>query len=190
MGLAEEEPRFARWFGALTPEGRAALLASPRGFDAPAVAGETALRRLFHFDQTSWLGDNLLERGDRMTMAVSIEARMPFLDERLVAAVAGWPDRARLGKRALRAAMAPLLPARTIARRKVGFRAPMDHWFRGELRDWLRDHLVGASSRTAGLYRRPELERVLAAHAGGQDGHGKLLWSLLALEVFYREYGL
>ena len=190
MGLEAESDRFARWFGALSPAGRGALLATPAvQVMAPPIAGSSVLRRLFHFDQTSWLPDNLLERGDRIAMAASIETRMPFLDQDLVALVSRWPDARRLNKQVLRAAVAPLLPAHTVRRRKVGFRPPMDDWLRGALRPWLMDLLTGPSSRTLGLYRRQALDAVLAQHQAGTGGHGKLLWSLLALEVFHREYG-
>jgi asparagine synthase (glutamine-hydrolysing) len=191
LGLRDEPVRFARWFGALDPEERRELLAGPEHpFAAPEVKGTTALRRIFHFDQTSWLPDNLLERGDRVTMAASIEARMPFLDQKLVALVSSLPDSQRLNKNLLRAAAADLVPARTIQRKKVGFRAPTGEWLRGGLKPFLLDNLLGPSSRTRHYYRPAALDRIIAEHMSRRIEHEKLLWTLLSLELFHREYAL
>src|SRR3546814_18576057 len=86
FGLRDLEERMPRWFGALSFAERAALSAMPGPGRAPdprpfaVAAGQSALRRVLYFDQTSWLPDNLLARGDRMTMAASIEARLPSLE--------------------------------------------------------------------------------------------------------------
>jgi asparagine synthase (glutamine-hydrolysing) len=191
MGLRDEADRFARWFGALEPAERRALLAVPPvGFAAPEVHGTTALRRIFHFDQTSWLPDNLLERGDRVTMAASIEARMPFLDQNLVALVSTLPDGQRLNKTLLRKVAADLVPAHTIRRKKVGFRAPTGEWLRGRLKPFLLDNLTGPSSRTNHYYHPAALNRVIDEHMSGRVEHEKLLWTMLSLELFHREYSL
>src|SRR5262249_38884005 len=98
FGLREPRERLPRWFGALNLAERDSLLArngAKRPIDGrPFCVAEdqTPLRRILYFDQTSWLPDNLLERGDRMTMAASIEARMPFMDHELAALVTRWPD--------------------------------------------------------------------------------------------------
>ena len=191
MGLRDEADRFARWFGALDPAERRVLLAPPPvGFAAPEVRGATALRRIFHFDQTSWLPDNLLERGDRVTMAASIEARMPFLDQNLVALVSTLPDSQRLNKTLLRKVAADLVPAHTIRRKKVGFRAPTGEWLRGRLKSFLLDNLAGPSSRTGQYYHPAALNRVIDEHMRGNVSHEKLLWTMLSLELFHREYRL
>src|SRR3989441_8953686 len=92
----------------------------------------SALRKMLYFDQTSWLPDNLLERGDRMTMAASIEARVPFLDHELAAFVSSLPDRFRVrglqSKWVLREAGKQLIPECILARPKVGFRVPVNEW--------------------------------------------------------------
>lgn len=191
MGLRDETARFAQWFGALSPEARRDLLALPAvAFDPPESAGETPLRRLFHFDQTSWLPDNLLERGDRVTMAASIEARSPFLDQHLVELVSSLPDRARLGKDLLRRVAADLVPAHTVRRRKVGFRAPTSEWLRRGLKAFLLDNLLGPSSRTRHYYHAAALDRIIGEHMSRRVDHGKLLWTILSLELFHREYAL
>jgi len=200
LGLARFDERMPRWFGASSPEEREALVslgphaAAKNGVQFDTPDGNTALRRILYFDQTSWLPDNLLERGDRMTMAASLEARMPFLDQELVAFVSSLPDAQRVHgsttKRILRRAMKRLLPAAILERPKVGFRVPVHEWFRGPLRDYLYDHLTGPDSRTRAYYHRDALERTLADHTAGRQNQEKLLWSLLSLEIWHREYGM
>lgn len=119
---------------------------------------------------------------------------MPFMDHEFAATASRLPDAARLaghtGKWALRQAAAELIPPHILTRPKVGFRVPVDVWFRGPLRDYLRDHLLGADARTADYFRRDALVRVVDAHIGNRQNHEKLLWLLLNLELWHRQYGL
>ncbi len=200
LNLDDWRERYVRWFGALdcAERRRLSLLkvhAAPARddlppFDADPDAG--ALRRALYFDQTSWLPDNLLERGDRMTMAASIEARVPFLDHKLVEFVSSLPDKLRVDelrrKRVLREAAKSLLPAPILKRPKVGFRVPVTEWFAGGMREYLLDHLSGPSSLTRSYYDRDLLDRVLDEHLRGRQTHDKLLWTLLTLEIWHREY--
>ncbi len=198
LGLSAPSDRQPRWFGALAPAERAELLAHPAPLDAgvdpaPFAAGNTSvLRRALYFDQLSWLPDNLLERGDRVTMAASLEARMPFLDHRLATYVASLPDdrrlRGRTTKWLLRRAMERILPPEILTRPKIGFRVPVEAWFRGKLQGWLRDCLTGPDSRTRDLYQPAVLSRLIDEHAHGQVNHEKLLWWLLTVELFRRRY--
>jgi len=199
LGLGDWNERMARWFGALSPRERSALVSfhpavatsSPPDIQNPD-SPNTALRKILYFDQTSWLPDNLLERGDRMTMAASIEARMPFMDHELAAFVSTLPDnmrvRGRTTKWILREAMKRMLPADILARPKVGFRVPGNEWFRGPMKGYLYDHLTGTGSRTYGYYSRPALDKILSDHVNGLQNHEKLLWCLLNLELWHREY--
>lgn len=127
-----------------------------------------------------------------MTMAASIESRVPFLDHPLVEFVSTLPDSFRVrgfhGKWILRQAGKRLLPERILKRRKVGFRVPVDKWFRGEMRDFLADHLQSASSLTRAYYCPRILDTVLADHLNGRQNHEKLLWTLLNLEIWQRQY--
>ena len=200
LAIQSRARRMPRWFGALSDEECARLLTLPLPLDgAPcalqsAAAGVSALRAILYFDQTSWLPDNLLERGDRMTMGASIEARMPFLDHKLVEFVSSLPDTWRVRglstKRILRLAMQRLLPAHILQRPKVGFRVPVNEWFRTSMRDYLLENLTGTDSRTRDYYRPQELQRVLREHIDGRQNHEKLLWCLLSLEIWQREFGL
>lgn len=200
LSLGNFNERMPHWFGALNNAERSQLIAfqKPNGvtgsdqFDTTAANSD--LRRILYFDQTSWLPDNLLERGDSMTMAASLEARMPFLDHELAAMASALPDNFRVRgqdtKWILRQAARRFLPAAIIGRPKVGFRVPVNEWFRGEMRDYLQDHLLGPDSRTSAYYRRDVLTKIFAEHMQGRHNHEKLLWSLLNLEIWKREYGL
>ncbi|PLX84656.1 MAG: asparagine synthase (glutamine-hydrolyzing) [Desulfuromonas sp.] len=203
LGLDHDHDRLPRWFGALSHREREQLVAfrpSPKmdpAFSGPPFdveSGNSALRRILYFDQTSWLPDNLLERGDRMTMAASLEARMPFMDHELAAFASSLPDRFRVRGRQtkwiLREAMKRILPESILERPKVGFRVPVNEWFRGPMRDYLCDHLTGPGSLTR-LYYRPEaLNAILDEHVKGRQNHEKLLWTLLNLEIWHRQYGV
>ena len=199
LNIKDWRERYVRWFGALSvaERDRLAVLrpacAVPTGaapFDAEPR--NSSLRRMLYFDQTSWLPDNLLERADRMTMAASLESRVPFLDHELAAFVSSLPDRFRVRGRTtkwiLRAAARNLLPGRILTRPKVGFRVPVGNWFRGPMRDFLAGHLQGAASMTRAYYDTRVLDGILADHWSGRQNSEKLLWALLNLELWHRHY--
>ena len=127
-----------------------------------------------------------------MTMAASLEARMPFMDHELASYVSNLPDHWRVRrfetKRILRAAMRRLLPRTILERPKVGFRVPVNEWFRSSMRDYLLDHLTGTDSRTAVYYHRGALQQVLDDHIQGRHNHEKLLWTMLNLEIWHRTF--
>ncbi len=199
LGIEDWRERYVRWFGALSVAERDELAirkfqrtASPESAPFDADPRNSSLRRMLYFDQTSWLPDNLLERADRMTMAASLEARVPFLDHELAAFVSSLPDRFRIRgwrtKWILRAAARTLLPERILARPKVGFRVPVNKWFRGPMREMLTSHLQGSASITRDYYGAKVLDGVLADHLEGRKNSEKLLWTLLNLEIWHRQY--
>ena len=201
LRLADRRERLPRWFGALSAAERCRLTRltapplSPRSCPSlDSAPGNSALRGILYFDQTSWLPDNLLERGDRMTMAASLEARMPFMDHQLAAFVSGladeWRVRGLTTKRILREAMRRVLPAEILERPKIGFRVPVNEWFRGSMRGYLTEHLLGPQSRTRDYYHPEALRAYVDEHTTGRQNHEKLLWSLLTLEIWHRELGL
>jgi asparagine synthase (glutamine-hydrolysing) len=198
--IGDWRERYVRWFGALD---RAACdrLAGPALNGSPvldgrvpfdAAPGTSSLRRMLYFDQMSWLPDNLLERGDRMTMAASVEARVPFLDHRLAEYVSTLPDELRVRglrtKWILRQAGRELIPKRIRKRPKVGFRVPVNEWFRGDMREFLLEHLASSSSLTRAYYNGAVLDGLLDEHLKGRQNHEKLLWMLLNLEIWQRAY--
>jgi asparagine synthase (glutamine-hydrolysing) len=199
LGLEDREERYVRWFGALSNAERGRLShlrlnGEPhyRQAQFDSAPENTMLRRILYFDQTSWLPDNLLERGDRMSMAASIEARVPFLDHELAAFVSALPDcyrvRGRQTKWVLREAMKQLLPEAILNRPKVGFRVPINEWLRSSMRDFLIDHLQSSNSMTRDYFDQRELNRIVDEHMTCKQNHEKLLWSLLNLEIWHRLY--
>lgn len=195
LNIEDAAERHARWFGALNHAERANLSVLREGGPyLPLAVDEqnSALRRILHFDQSSWLPDNLLERGDRMTMAASIEARVPFLDHKLAEFVSALPDRLRVRgfrtKWILRQAGQRIIPANILKRPKVGFRVPVNDWFRHEMRDFLLEHLQSSRSLTRAYFNPKALDTVLGNHLSGRHNHEKLLWSLLNLEIWHRQY--
>jgi len=197
IGIESFEERMPRWFGALSKEELAELLVLKATVKHPEVinfsrTSNSPLRRILCFDQNSWLPDNLLERGDKMTMAASIEARMPFMDHELAEFVATLPDKFRVrGKTTkwiLRQAMKQIVPETILNRPKIGFKVPIDEWFRDPMRDYLYEHLTGPDSLTKEYYQVAVLEKILADHVSGRQNHEKLLWSLLNLEIWHRQY--
>jgi asparagine synthase (glutamine-hydrolysing) len=199
LNIEDWPERYARWFGACSRREREELTVlrvngDGRG-DAPPFDTEpnnSTLRRILYSDQTSWLPDNLLERGDRMTMAASIESRVPFLDHELAGFVSSLPDSYRVKglktKWVLREAGKSLIPEQILNRPKVGFRVPVNRWFQGPMKGYLRDHLQGADSKTRGYFDPQVLDRVVGDHVEGRQNHEKLLWALLNLEIWHRQY--
>jgi asparagine synthase (glutamine-hydrolysing) len=197
MGERDPSLRARLWFGGIAHAERERLV----GHSAPVLPPDTlpfsiatgsALRRTLFFDQTSWLPDNLLERGDRMMMAGGIEGRMPFMDTRLAAFAATLPDSFLLGerggKRILRAAMRDVLPKDILSRKKVGFRVPFHAWFRDRLREPLRDMLLGSSAQIAKLCDRTTMQRFFNDHLEGRRNNERILWTLANLELFLQAY--
>ncbi|MGB3898855.1 MAG: asparagine synthase (glutamine-hydrolyzing) [Mesorhizobium sp.] len=195
-GIRDRQARMVAWFGGANSDQAAALYAGPRQARAldplpfAADGAASALKRMLHFDQTSWLPDNLLERGDRMMMAGSIEGRMPFMDVGLAELAARFPDAfltgAPKGKRVLRALAAKLLPRDIIERRKVGFRVPVEQWFRTGLSAELRDLLQSGDATVRRVCNGAEIDRLLGEHLESRHNHEKVLWALANLEQFFR----
>lgn len=195
-GIRDSQARMAAWFGGADADQAEALYAGlPQSrsldlFPFASADATSALKRMLHFDQTSWLPDNLLERGDRMMMAGSVEGRMPFMDVGLAELVARFPDAfltgAPKGKRVLRALADKLLPKEIIGRKKVGFRVPVEHWFRTGMSDQLRDLLQSGGAAVRQVCNAREIDRLMKEHLDGVQNHEKILWALANLEQFFR----
>ncbi|HEY5048989.1 MAG TPA: asparagine synthase (glutamine-hydrolyzing) [Rhizomicrobium sp.] len=199
LGERDTSLRMRAWFGSAFGLDRERLIGTSGILTPPdrlpvSMQNASPLRRMLYFDQTSWLPDNLLERGDRMMMAGSIEGRMPFMDTKLAAVAARIPDRflvgGRGGKRVLRAALRSSLPSQILHRRKIGFRVPFHDWFRGPYRDILRDMLTSQDSRVAQICDASAVHGYLNAHLEGQQNNERILWTLVNLEMFLRTFKL
>jgi asparagine synthase (glutamine-hydrolysing) len=159
-------------------------------FDRPG-AGASLLDRLLYADLKTYLVE-LLMKQDQMSMAASIESRVPFLDHVLVEFAASLPDEWKLsgwtGKRVLREAMKGTLPAAVLDRPKMGFPVPFDHWMRGGWNDVAADVLLDRRSRERGLIQPVNVARLLADHAAGRVNEATRIWSLLNLELWFRTF--
>jgi asparagine synthase (glutamine-hydrolysing) len=169
---------------------RAAYGASREFFDRPN-GSSTMLDRLLYTDLKTYLVE-LLMKQDQMSMAASIESRVPFLDHKLVEFAAGLPARMKLRgfktKWVLREAVREILPAEILSRPKMGFPVPFGVWMQGAWGNVARDVLLDSRSRDRGIVEPAAVERLIAAHAAGQVQGGDALWSLLNLELWYRTH--
>src|SRR4051812_645812 len=159
-------------------------------FDLPN-GRSTTLDRLLYTDMKTYLVE-LLMKQDQMSMAASIESRVPFLDHRLVEFAAGLPPRMKLRrfttKWILREAVREILPAEILNRKKMGFPVPFGIWMRGPWQDVARDVLLDVRSRQRGIIEPAAVERLISSHAAGATDGGDAIWSLLNLELWYRTH--
>jgi asparagine synthase (glutamine-hydrolysing) len=158
--------------------------------ELPLMEGRSTLSKVLHANFKSYLPDDLLVKADRCTMANSLEARAPFLDRELVEYVAALPDHLKLRgsttKFILRQACADLLPPAVQRRGKMGFGVPLGTWFRGELRDYMRDLLLAPDARYRGMLSESYVRDVVTRHLSGDANLGHQLWSLLCFEQWLR----
>ncbi len=164
--------------------------ASMAHFEAPN-GGSTLLDRLLYADIKTYLVE-LLMKQDQMSMAASIESRVPFLDHKLVEFAARLPDTWKLSglttKRVLREAMKGLLPDSILNRPKMGFPVPFAQWTRDGWNDVVRDVLLDRRARERGIIEPTAVDALLHDHAAGRTAGGDRLWSLFNLELWYRTY--
>ena len=161
----------------------AAHVARGRGLAFPA--------RLQHLDVATYLPGDILTKVDRMSMAHSIEARVPLLDHTLVEFAAGLPADLAFGdgagKYLFKRAVAGLVPEPILKRPKKGFSVPLTFWFTEGLADYLGDHLLGPGSLAHGWLDRPATERLFTRfRQSGRREYLAQLWSLLVFELWHR----
>jgi asparagine synthase (glutamine-hydrolysing) len=149
------------------------------------------LSRLQSFDIKRYLPLDILTKVDRMSMAHSIEARVPLLDHKLAEFAATIPAEMRLKgpttKYMFKRAMRSMLPAEIINRPKRGFAIPLGRWFRGQLRDFVRDLLLSDTCRRRGILDPAYVTQLLERHDAGRDLHLHL-WTLVSFELWCRAF--
>lgn len=159
--------------------GEDAMIATMRG--APARTGLDAAQ---YADIHHWLPGDILTKVDRTSMAVSLEAREPLLDHRLIEFAATLPPALRIrggqGKWLMKKALEPYLPKDILYRPKMGFVTPVSAWFRGDLAD--EGAALARSPILLQWFDRGALERLAGDHRAGRSEHGRTLWQLLMLE--------
>lgn len=158
------------------------------------VQDSDPLNQMLYIDSKTWLPDDLLIKADKMTMAASVELRVPFLDHRLVEFAARLPTackiKGRTTKYLLKQVVEPYLPCEVVHRPKKGFPVPVAMWFRGGLYEVAQDVLLGPNSRIVNYLRRAELATLLQRHKSGDGDFSSELWGLLVLEYWFQRFGV
>jgi asparagine synthase (glutamine-hydrolysing) len=153
------------------------------------VEGLDPLTKALYFEAKTFL-HGLLVVEDKVSMAHSLEARVPFLDNELVDLALKIPSRVKHGddggKRLLRRAMKGLLPDEILDKRKQGFSPPDQSWYRGPTMDYIREILLDPRSLNRGYFQPAYIRRVLDEHLAGRVNHRLLIWSLLCFEWWNR----
>ena len=147
------------------------------------------LHRLLYSDIKTYLVE-LLMKQDQMSMAASVESRVPFLDHRLVEFTATIPAKymtqGMAGKFILKGAVEDLLPKAIVHRQKMGFPTPWAYWLAGTFQDSLLRLLMEPRTFERGLFRAEAVRRLFAEHMSGHRDHGNRIWRLLNLELWFR----
>jgi asparagine synthase (glutamine-hydrolysing) len=143
-------------------------------------------------DTMTYLPNDLLVKVDIASMAVSLEARSPFLDHHVIEFAASLPEKYKLRglttKYLLKRVLKRLLPAEILERPKMGFGVPIGHWFRNEMQGFLREILLSEKSAKRGLFKPEAVKRMVDEHTSGQQDFAHHLWSLLMLELWFERF--
>ena len=199
----DEATRYANWFPLFNKDMKAALLSEDSTSETDATRTDQVfaqhlartdavapMNRMLYVDTKLWLVDFLLLRGDKLTMAASLEARVPFLDHKLVEFAAVLPPHLKLKgltrKYLLKEVSRSWLPDEIVNRWKEGFPIPISLWFRNEARTFVHDILAPAAIRRRGLFAPHYVERLLEEHQSGFADHSNLLWGLASVELWHR----
>ncbi len=142
--------------------------------------GSDTLNRLLHVDSEVFLPDDLMVKNDRMTMAHSLEARVPFTDPELTEYLARIPGKTKMPgfcrKHLMRAALKGSLPPEILSRRKIGLEMPYSRWLTADLKDLLLDYLAPARVAETGLFRPEPIQGFVEEHLAMRHDHGRALW--------------
>jgi asparagine synthase (glutamine-hydrolysing) len=192
-----------RWMAFLGPDEKArlyrpALREALAGSDTAslfvpyfqAVAGADPLTQQQFVDVKTYLPDNILTKLDRMSMAVSLEARVPLLDHRIVEFAFALPTHQKLGwnkrKVLLQRVMSARLPPEVLNKPKQGFSVPLKHWLCAELRPLMHDLLSPSTLRRRGDFEPAVVASWIDEHLAGRANHSHRLWALMVFELWLR----
>ena len=143
-----------------------------------------------YLDFKTYLPGDILTKVDRASMAHALEVRVPLLDHKLVEWVSGLPSSYKLqgsqGKFIFKKTLEPLLPNDILYRQKKGFSIPLASWFRGPLRQHVREALTGARMAETGIFNMRFVSELVEQHQSGKSDHSAAIWSLLMFESFLR----
>ena len=145
---------------------------------------------LLYADIKTYLHE-LLMKQDQMSMATSIESRVPFLDHKLVEFTAKMPDAMKLRggttKYVLRESMKGVLPEKILSRSKMGFPVPIGRWFRGPFKSVIDEYVLSERALSRGIFAPDFVRHIVSLHQAGED-HSERLWSLLNFEMWLRRF--
>lgn len=155
------------------------------------TTASSLLNRLLYADIKTYLHE-LLMKQDQMSMAASIESRVPFLDHKLVEFTSGLPERMKLRgnttKYILREAMKTLLPEEILARPKMGFPVPIGSWFRGAFSHVIDEYVLSERAIRRGIFDSSFVTSLVKRHQLGGEDHAERLWSLVNFEIWQRQF--
>jgi asparagine synthase (glutamine-hydrolysing) len=158
-------------------------------FKSAAEYGD--LNKMLYVDTKTWLPDDLLVKADKMTMANSVELRVPFLDHKVLEFAAGLPAnfkmRAFTTKYLAKRALSARVPQEILDRRKAGFPVPYESWLRDDLKGWLRDVLLDRKTLNRGYFEKKAIQDLLETDQRS-GGYSKELFSLAVLELWHRAF--
>ena len=198
-----ESARFANWFPMFADDAKAQLLLATHKDMHDSAAGTFAqhlsqcaapnsLQRMLYVDSKLWLPDYLLLRGDKLTMANSLEARVPLLDHHLVEFAAQLPAAYKLHgnerKYLLKKVARKLLPSEVIDRKKQGFPIPIEQWLRREAKHLVDDCLSRESLQRREFFAIEYVQRLVSEHTQGYADHATELWGMISLEMWMRKF--
>jgi asparagine synthase (glutamine-hydrolysing) len=143
-------------------------------------------------DQMTYLPNDLLVKVDIATMAVSLEARSPFLDHHVIEFAASLPPKLKLrgltSKYLLKKVLRKLLPTENLNRRKMGFGVPIGHWFRGKMQPFLREVILSDKALRRGLFKPEAVRQLVELHVRRERDYSHQLWTLLMLELWFNRF--
>jgi asparagine synthase (glutamine-hydrolysing) len=143
-------------------------------------------------DTMTYLPNDLLVKMDIASMSVSLEARSPFLDHKLMEFAASLPEKYKLRrlttKYLLKRVLKGLVPEENLTRGKMGFGVPIGHWFRGVMQPFLRETLLSEKARSRGLFKPEAVRGLIDQHVSHKQDHSHRLWSLLMLELWFERF--
>jgi asparagine synthase (glutamine-hydrolysing) len=143
-------------------------------------------------DTMTYLPNDLLVKMDIASMSVSLEARSPFLDHRLMEFAASLPEKMKLRrmttKYLLKKVLKDFVPGQNITRRKMGFGVPIGYWFRGSMQAFLRETLLSEKSLGRGFFKPERIRTIVDEHVENRTDHSHRLWSLMMLELWFQRF--
>ncbi|MCS6874411.1 MAG: asparagine synthase (glutamine-hydrolyzing) [Acidobacteriota bacterium] len=143
-------------------------------------------------DQMTYLPNDLLVKVDIASMAVSLEARSPFLDHKVIEFAASLPEDIKTNgfqtKSFLKKIAARLVPRQAVYRRKMGFGVPIGKWFRNEMKGFIREILLSEKALKRGIFKPEAVTQLLTEHTEGKRDHAFQLWTLLMLELWFQRF--